>query len=57
MGWFWGLGAMIDETMMRFSESRTMRVSAICIFHRNLPKNDISIFEPEFHKRVSDPKI
>ena len=35
-GWFWGLGAMIGETMMKFSG--TMRVSAIGIFLRNLPK-------------------
>ena len=36
---FWGLGAMIGETMMIFSGSRTMRVSAIDIFLRNQPKN------------------
>ena len=38
-GWFWILGAMIGETMMKFFVSRTMRVSAIGIFLRNLPKN------------------
>ena len=36
--WFWGLGAMIGETMMKFSGCRTMRVSAIGIFLLNLPK-------------------
>ena len=36
-GWFWGLGAMIGETMMKFSGSCTMRVSGIGIFLRNLP--------------------
>ena len=35
----WGLGATIGETMMKFSGSRTMRVSAIGIFLRNLPNN------------------
>ena len=33
-----GLGAKIGETMMKFSGSRTTRVSAIDIFLRNLPK-------------------
>ena len=40
-GWFWGLGAMIGATMMKFSRSRTMRVSAIGIFRRNLPKIEL----------------
>ena len=35
-GWFWGLGAMIGETMMKFSG--TMRVSSIGRFLQNLPK-------------------
>ena len=30
--------AMVGETMMKFSRSRTMRVSAIGIFPRNLHK-------------------
>ena len=38
-----GLGARIRETMMKFSGKRTMRVSAIGIFLRNLPKKN------EFH--------
>ena len=37
-GGFWGLEAMIGETMMTFSGSRTRRVSAIGIFLRSLPK-------------------
>ena len=37
-GWFWGPRAMIGETMMKFSGSRTIRVSAIGIFLRNLPE-------------------
>ena len=41
---FWGPGAMIGETMMKFSWSRTMRVSAIGIFLRNLP-NKLNIVQ------------
>ena len=32
-GWFWELGAMIRESMMKFSGSRTMRTSAIGIWY------------------------
>ena len=44
-GWFRGRGAMIGETMMKYSGSRTMRVSAIGIFLRNLPKNVVDLFK------------
>ena len=40
-GCFGSLGAMIRETMMTFSGSSTMRVSAIGIFLRNLLKNTL----------------
>ena len=43
-GWFWGLGAMTRETMMKISGSRTMIVNAIGIFLRNLPKNIMQMF-------------
>ena len=46
-GGFGGLGAMIGETMMTFSGSRTMRVSSIDIFLRNLPKSQIMLISVE----------
>ena len=51
----WGLGAMIGETMMKFSGSRTMRVSAIGIFFRNLSKN-IEV-ENFWSKKINDQEI
>ena len=49
-GWFWGLGAMIEETMMKFSGSRTMRVSTLGIFLRNLPKSKNNENDKKEHK-------
>ena len=43
-GCLWDLGAMIGKTMMKFTRSRSMGVSAIGIFLRNLPKNISKFF-------------
>ena len=43
-----------DETMMKFSGSRTMRVNAIGIFLRNLPKTEILL---QFRKLESTVQI